>query len=112
MKDAYLIDVGVLLTEDNELYDEIYASVYDERYGYFDEGQFYVATQEEGIQYVQDYVKNGVNNTYGIVSKTQVHDYLDFDDHCVEDEDYLVENIVFSLRKDDNRDLIENFITI
>lgn len=38
---VYLIDEGILLTENDKEF-ESYATVYDKKYGYYDEGQYYV----------------------------------------------------------------------
>ena len=46
---AYLIDEGILLTEEDEEF-ESYATVYNKKYGYYDEGQYYVKDEQRAIE--------------------------------------------------------------
>ena len=107
---AYLVEIGVLLSKNNEAFDS-YSSVYDKKYAYYDEDQFYLSTKEEAIKQVQEYVSKGVEHTYGIISKTELDDDIDFtsDDIPVSDEKYLIDDIIYSIAKFNNQ-IIENFI--
>lgn len=120
----YLVDVGVLLTENDEEF-ESYNMVYDEKFGYYDEHMYYVADEDSAISQVKEYVQKGNPNTYGVVSYAgSLYQWIDLDDESVSDEeidsflgdldvadeDYLVENIVYSVYKDENGKLVENFI--
>lgn len=120
----YLVDVGVLLTENDEEF-ESYNMVYDEKFGYYDEHMYYVADEDSAISQAKDYVQKGNPNTYGVVSYAgSLYQWVDLDDESISDEeidsflgdldvadeDYLVENIVYSVYKDKNGKLVENFI--
>lgn len=107
---AFLLDVGILLTENDEEF-ESYNTVYDKKYGYYDEGQCYIATEDEAIKQAKQYVKDGVEHTYAVVSNTTLDDCVDFDDEnlCVDYEEYITDNIVYSIAKIDGK-IVENFI--
>ena len=107
---AYLVDVGILLSDDDKEYDN-YAIVYDKCHGYYDENQFYTKTKEEAIEYVKDYIKRGVDeiNAYGVVSETNIiYDY-DFENDDIGEESYHPADVVYSLAKI-NGEIKENFV--
>lgn len=116
---AYLVDVGILLSDDDKEYDN-YAIVYDKCHGYYDENQFYTKTKEEAIEYVKDYIKRGVDeineyevisetNVYGVVSETNIiYDY-DFENDDIGEESYHPADVVYSLAKI-NGEIKENFV--
>ena len=104
---AYLLEVGVLVDKDYE--DGAYGGVYDKKYGYYDEGQIYYRTREKAINEADAYVNAGVDNTYGIVSFTEIPDDFDFDEGYVEDESYDPENVLYSIVKKDGN-IITDFI--
>lgn len=107
---AYLIDVGVLLSKDHPDY-EGYNMVYDRKYGYFDENQFYEVDKNRAIDYVTQYVNEGVDKTYGVVLKEVLQeDYSDGDIYELEvDNDYHIDDIIFSMAKINGK-IEENFI--
>lgn len=105
---AYLLEEGILLDKTSEEFDW-YNQCYDKAYGYYDELQMYVKKKEDAVVSAKEYVENGVENTYAIVSVTDVPDDTDFDDVDVEGEDYLVENICYSVAKI-NGTIVENFV--
>lgn len=107
---AYLLDEGVLLTEKDEEF-KSYNTVYDEKYGYYDECQRYVATEEEAIEQAKHFVVDGIENAYAVVSRTTLDDDVDINDDelCVEGEEYITDNIVYSVAKIDGK-IVENFI--
>lgn len=114
-KVVYLVEVGVLMKDKSEESYDFYANAYDKKYGYYDEEQMYVVNKDEAIEYVRQYVEDGVDNTYGVVSTTEL-DAACFDedgelleDVTVEDESYAPENIVLSIVKEGTT-LKENFI--
>lgn len=100
---AYLVDVGILLSEGDMEFNS-YNMVYDKSHGYFDEDQFYVIDKQEAIDYVKQYVGDGVNNTYGIISETELDDDITSEDIengnvSVSGETYSIENVCFNLAK-------------
>lgn len=107
---AYLVEVGVLIDKTNEDY-ETYSNAYDKQRGYYDENQYYKKDKESAINDVKEYVKNGVENTYGVVSETQLNDDLInlLDEIPVENESYEVEDVLYSSAKIDGK-IEENII--
>lgn len=108
---VYLVDLGVLLSEDNEEFGA-YSNVYDHKHGYYDENQFYIADKNKAIRVATDYVNTGVDNTYGVVLKTEMdYDISDdqLEDISVEGEDYDPSDVVFNIAKIDGV-VTENFI--
>ncbi len=105
---AYLVDVGVLLSDEHEEFDS-YAIVYDKCHGYYDENQFYTKTREEAIEYVKKYVDNGVDTTYGVVSETNLPLDYNFDSGEFGPETYHTVDVVYSIAKIDG-EIKENFV--
>lgn len=105
---AYLVDVGILLNSDDEEF-EFYSCVYDHKYGYYDADQYYVPTLEQAKKEVKEYVKDS-DNSYGIVSITQLSDDFDFEKCQDIQEHYLIADIEYSICKINN-EIKENFIT-
>lgn len=109
----YQFEVGVLLNKDNNEY-EFYSNGWDKNNGYYDENFGFVKTYEEAINYVEKYIKDGVKNTYGIISKVQVNEEDLRSIHNGYSEsinmDYDLEKIIYNSYKNDEGILIENFI--
>lgn len=106
MKEVFLVDEGVLLNRDDKSF-EMYAYAYDNQYGYYDEDQFYVESKEDAIKQAKEYVEDGAENTYAIVSDSYVSD--DNDLTILEDESYLPEDVIYSVAKI-NGNIVENFV--
>ena len=62
----YMVEVGVCLQPDNDEY-ELYKYVDGLDYSLYDENLAYFTDKEEAVQFVSDYIKDGVANTYGMV---------------------------------------------
>lgn len=109
---AFLVEVGILLGKDNPEFDA-YATAYDKEHGYYDEGQYYVESKEKALEDAKKYVNDGVENTYAVVSNTELPDDFDFDfendSNYVEDETYDVDSVIFSAMKQ-NGVIVESFI--
>ena len=105
---AYLLDMGILLTTNDEEFEQ-YADVYDKKYGYYDEDQHYEQHQSAAIETAQKYVEEGVERTYAVVLETELNDNFDFKDGCVENTSYLIENVIYSTAKI-HGERIENFL--
>ena len=108
MKKCYLIEVGVLLEPDNEAFCS-YSNVYDKRYGYYDEEQYYVTDIDAAINEVTQYVQEGCDHTYGIVMRTILPDDIDVSKAIVQNEEYNIESIVHCLAKIEGK-IITDFI--
>ena len=117
---VYLLDMGVLIPEGNEQFDD-YANVYDKKFGYYDELQEYRYTNEikDIIHEAVDYVKDGVPGTYAVLSVTEMDPEIMnvveniTDDINVEGESYDKSDVVFSLYSDpvlENGELHMNFV--
>ena len=65
---VYQIEVGVFLDKDNAEYD-CYNEVYDKKHSYYDENVVFTLDYMQAVEYAKNYVNNGVNGTYAIVSK-------------------------------------------
>lgn len=66
--DIYKVEVGVLLDKDNSEYND-YNDFYDRRNSYYEENSVLFLDYNRAVEYAKDYVKNGVNGTYSIISK-------------------------------------------
>lgn len=63
----YKVEVGVLLPKTHKDYKD-YSQVYDKKHAFYDENVVFFTNKEKAITYAKRYVRNGVVNTYGIVS--------------------------------------------
>lgn len=108
---AYLVDEGILLTKEDKEFD-FYACVYDKKYGYYDDCQYYVKEMQVAIRDARKNVEKGAEKTYVIISSTLVSSDYDFEnDDCVESESYSVDDVVYSIAKI-NGEIVENFLNI
>lgn len=65
--DIYKVEVGVLLDKDNSEYD-LYL-YYDKKHSYYEENSVLFLDYNRAVEYAKNYVDNGVNGTYSIISK-------------------------------------------
>lgn len=77
MSNAYLVDVGVVV--DKNEYPACYSNVYDETRGYYDEDRYLVDDLEKAKKEALQYVADGVDKTYAIITNQGQRDTLDFD---------------------------------
>ncbi|MEE3344405.1 MAG: hypothetical protein VZS44_09965 [Bacilli bacterium] len=114
-KTVYLVDVGILLTSDNEEF-ESYNVAYDHKYGYYDENQFYMVDKNKAIDFVNNYVNDGIDMTYGIISKTELpyeitDEEIDDGEVNVEGETYELNDVIYSTAKLNGK-IEDNFIRV
>ena len=122
MKKVYYIECGVLLDKDNGDYDW-YSNAFDKKHAFYDEYVDFTEDLEIAKKYCNDYIKNGVNGTYGIVSQVYVDYDINIDDcydYLIGDSDlYDVKNVIYNAWKLKNNDfkfpnknapIIENFL--
>lgn len=68
-KNFYEVEVGIHLTEDNEEFDSY--SITDvtnkTNFGYYDENQVAFFEYKKALDFANNYVKNGVKNTYAFI---------------------------------------------
>ena len=107
-KTVFLLDCGVLLDE-NDAEFENYNMVYDKKHGYYDEEQSYIASKGDAIAYAQQYVTDGGDGTYAVVSETWLSKDCEPTETPVEGEVYLAQDIVYSVKNVGGK-LIENFV--
>lgn len=100
----YKVEVGVLLPKDHDEFAD-YSQVYDKQHAYYDENTIFFTNKEMAIQYVKKYVKNGVVNTYGIVSE------LIYDPQEIYGDDY-VEYLADDLKSIKENGYFENYVDI
>ena len=108
----YTYELGILLDKSNPEYD-YYSNVWDRNYGYYDETIGALVDFDEAKKEVIDYVKNGVKNTYGIICERHVDETVyneikngeDYDDYS-----YDIEDVVYSIYKNNEGNIIENFL--
>lgn len=123
---AYLVETGYLMNKDDfkkECDYDHYSTCYDKKIAYYDNGQYYRDKSdwknalESGLHDLTDSV-NDKSSVYCIISVTEIDDDLlktgdiksAIADMEVEGEDYLPENVMFSIRIDRNRNIEYNFI--
>lgn len=68
--DIFQLEVGVLLKEDNKDYNA-YNEVFGGLHSYFNENNIYFLDETKAKEYGKNYVKNGVDRTYYILSKLE-----------------------------------------
>lgn len=105
---AYVLDVGVLLDKSHAEF-ENYSTVYDKKYGYFDEMQDYHYDLSKAIAIANQYVADGVENTYAVITETMIDADLDLENTYVEGETYDLNDVVFSVAKIKN-ELVYGFV--
>jgi hypothetical protein len=105
---AFLCETGVLLGKSDEEF-ETYSKAYDHKYGYYDTDQCYEKDRNRAIKNAYEHVKAGGDGTYAVVSYTRVPEDFDFQNSCVENESYLLEDVAYSVAKINGK-IVENFI--
>lgn len=104
---AYLVDKGYLV-DAKEF--ENYATVYDKKYGYYDEAQYYERTEEKAIKDAKLYVENSKEDRYVVISNTTLDDDFEFeDDDGIGYEEYILDNVVYSIAIINGK-IIEHFL--
>ncbi len=108
----YLVDVGVLIHKGEHEFED-YSGVYNHQYGFYDEDQWYVRSEQEAIQIAKEYVNDGVENTYAVVSQEAIDD--DFDEDLEELEpsyhEYIMDSVIYSAAKMDSK-IVEHFLKV
>lgn len=120
---VYQVEVGVLLNENNEDY-ESYNIVYDKKYGYYNENIWFCKTLEKAKESALEYVKNGVEKTYGVISEIDIDNenvYISLNGNIIDKDsgydldsefcDYSLDLVVKSYAKME-KEIIEDFIDL
>ena len=81
----FKVECGVLLDREHEDF-EAFSNVYDKKNAYFDEIIFIENTLEKAKYYAEQYVEDGVNGTYAIISYFEIgEEYNDYTLEEIED---------------------------
>lgn len=121
----YKLEVGVIAENETG-----YNNVYDKKHQYFDEDVLFFLDYKQAKKYAENYVKNGVRNTYAIINEIKfdneefglniletlhliynILESLSIDNYDIIFKDYDiygVKSIVYSTKKETK--IIENFI--
>lgn len=109
-RELFLVEYGTLIDkEECEYY-----VVYDKKYGYYDENQYFTYNLKEAIDACKDYV-SCFPNTYGIIvnqglQKLSDEDIENGNYNICDIANYNVENIVYSIMSDKERNTLDNFV--
>lgn len=108
----YEVEVGVLLTQKDDEYDAYkFDTVYGGKYSFYDEDQYAIDSKDldKEQKAVTDYVKEGVNGTYGIIKGPyELDDNGSVED--IEDFDYDINSVVFSVCKTQKGKIVTDFL--
>lgn len=114
-KELYLVDMGILIDKYDKDF-EYYGTCYGiEEYHLYDENMWLFLKEdfEKEKTLLKQYINKLVNNTYFIITKQGLWDIEEndcFSDLDISYCDFLRENVVYSIMKDKNGNIIENFI--
>lgn len=123
---VYHVEQGVLLDKDDKEY-QYYSQVYDEKNAYYDETQEYdCCNLEDKKKQLLYLLKNhAINKSYAVITnqgllknyygykitdETELSEIKQNLNDCWEQPDYSLNNVVWSAYKDENGNIIEDFI--
>jgi len=108
MKKYYEVETGILLNPDDKEYDAYkYDNVYGGKLSFYDDDQFATESLEEAEVFVNDYVKKGVEGSYGIVKGPFEADFDDVED--LVDFTYDINSVGYCICKK-NGEIVKNFL--
>ena len=119
MKKVYQVEVGVLLNKDDEEFWS-YNNAFDKQWGYYDENIWFTTSKQLAKKSALQYVKNGVQNTYAIISEVGelsegmfiYNGNIVDKNHCDYDSEFMseyLEDTIESYAKLNNK-LVKNFL--
>lgn len=122
------LELGVLYDESDEF--EYYSSAYDHKHAYYDET--YLNGLENDFEHLKEvalnYIKEGVKNTYAVLTSIDVQgsrddDYIEYAIQQIEEDGFIdesvdfldgeqfdVDNVIWSAYKDEEGNIHENFV--
>lgn len=101
----YKVEVGVLLKKTHPDYLD-YSQVFDRTHSYFDENTIFFTNKKKAVSYLKKYVRNGVINTYGILSRLE-YDPIEIYGKDCQDLDELVKSDLKSIKE---QGIIEDYV--
>lgn len=86
----YFVEVGVLILPNNEeFYNYTIPNIYDNEFGFYDENRLAFLSYKEALDFLNNYVNNGIFMTYGMMwdsmenltdeQKQEIIDFNSFD---------------------------------
>ena len=109
---VYILDIGILIPLDDSGA-ESYSHMYDNKYGYYDECQQYCTSLEDVVEAGRNYVTNGVENTYVVISvSTNTFEGMnipEIEESPVENEHFHLADVKYSFAKINNK-VVKDFI--
>ena len=115
--DIYLVDCGYLIKEGEEDFDG-YNNVYDKKWGYYDDDQYYSDQSLAELKAMASKYVAEDEGAYVVISLTFLPDYVvedalekgeEISSLDVEDEDYSLSGVVYSIANIDG-EIVENFV--
>lgn len=106
---VYLVDVGTLLDKDDAEFEQ-YSQVYNKKYGFWDEEQWFSASKNEVLTVAEKYVQDGGENSYAVVSEVEVPDSFDVEHGELKGMEYRQEDVIASYGKFYNK-VVEDFLS-
>lgn len=101
----YMLDCGKLLDKNNPEFE--FYTTYDKQYGYLDLMQSIETNLDKIIEFAKIYVEKTINR-YVVISKAKKT--IICDNFEIDDCDFDVESVVYSIMTDSNGNIKENFI--
>lgn len=112
----YFVEVGVLLKEDNEEFEDYQISdFYDDKFGFYDENKLAFFDLKEAMDYARKYAEKGVINTYAFVYYDRVN-VDEMSDHqlleilncrCVDDMPIVnKDSLIWFISKDEHKEVV------
>ena len=83
-KPLYFVEVGVLISKDDEEFESYQISGFHEEFGFYDENRCAFFDLQEAIKYGEQYVEEGVIGTYAILQEEDI-DLDDLSDRALLD---------------------------
>lgn len=117
----YKVELGLLLPPTHDEF-EHYSTAYDHKHGYYDTNVVLLLKLEQAVVQAKWFVHKPIKNAYAVVTKVELdltkeelHDvktyaFYDGFNACDFPECFKAENVLYSIRKNDDWTLTENFI--
>lgn len=112
----YFVEVGVLLKEDNEEFEDYQISdFYDDKFGFYDENKLAFFDLKEAMDYARKYVEKGVINTYAFVyyDRVNVDEMSDYqllevlNSRCMDDMPIVdMDSLIWFISKDEHKEVV------
>ena len=112
----YFVEVGVLLKEDNEEFEDYQISdFYDDKFGFYDENKLAFFDLKEAMEYARKYVEKGVIDTYAFVyyDRVNIDEMSDYqlleilNSRCMDDMPIVdMDSLIWFISKDEHKEVV------